>query len=295
MTDIVSILSSALILGSVYALVTIGMTLIYGILRVLDMSQGAMVMVGGFVGWWLMTSLGLNSIVALLAAFVLTFILGVATQLVSVQPLIGRAGTDFGMLTFITTFAVAMIVSNLALQYIGPEQREVPTMVNGQLHLYGPISVPWQSVTMAATSVGLMVVVLVALTRSRFGIAIRAIAEDMEAARLMGIPVKATFPMVMGLASALAGVAGVFLAAEFFASPTLGDKPLLVALTVVILGGLGSLPGSIIAAYMIGLIEAAATLYVSSTWALPIMYTVVILVLIVRPYGLMGEDTEVRL
>lgn len=295
MEDVITFVSSGIVLGSIYALVAIGMTLIYGILRVLDMSQGAMVMIGGYFGFLVMTTWGLSPVVALIVAFVATLVMGVFTQLISVQPLVGRKDTDFEMLTFITTFAVAMVFTNLALQYIGPEQHEVPSLVPGSLHLYKAASVPWQSVIMTGIAILLMVAVVAYLARSRYGIAIRAVAEDLDAARLMGIPIKKVFPIVMGVASALAGIAGVFLATQFFASPSLGDKPLLVALIVVVLGGLGSLPGAVLAAYLIGLVEAAASLYIGSTWALPIMYGVILVVLIIRPFGLMGRDTEVRL
>jgi branched-subunit amino acid ABC-type transport system permease component len=99
----------------------------------------------------------------------------------------------------------------------------------------------------------------------------------------------------MGFASAVAGVAGVFLATQYFASPTAGDQPLLIALIVVIFGGLGSLQGAIVAAYAIGLVQAAASVYVSTTWALPILYGVIVLVLIVRPQGIAGRSLEARL
>lgn len=295
MENLITVLSSGVVLGSIYALVAIGMTLIYGILRVLDMSQGAMVMIGGYFGWLVMTTWGMSPVIALIIAFVATLLFGIFTQLISVQPLVGREDTDFEMLTFITTFAVAMVFTNLALQYIGPDQHEVPSLVPGSLHLYKAASVPWQSVVMTGIAILLMLAVVLYLNRSRYGIAIRAVAEDLDAARLMGIPIKRVFPVVMGVASALAGIAGVFLSTQFFASPTLGDKPLLVALIVVVLGGLGSLQGAVLAAYLIGMVEAASSLYIGSTWSLPIMYGVILLVLIIRPFGLMGRDTGVRL
>jgi branched-chain amino acid transport system permease protein len=295
MTNIVSILASTVVLGSIYGLVAIGMTLIYGILRVLDMSQGSMVMVGGFVGWALLTNAGLSPIIAIFAAFGATFVLGVATQLVSVQPLLGRTGVDFEMVTFITTFAVAMVLENLALQIFGAQQHAVPNIVGGNLHLYRSVSVPWQSVLMAGIAVAIMVAFGLFLTRSRYGIGIRAVAQDIDAARLMGVPVRRLFPIVMGFASALAGVAGVFLAAQYFASPTAGEQPLLIALIVVVFGGLGSLPGTIYAAYVIALIESAVSVWISTTWSLPILYAVILLVLVVRPQGLAGRKLEVRL
>ena len=133
MTNLVAILVEAFVLGSIYALVAVGMTLVYGTLRILDMSQGSMVMVGSYVGWWILTEHGLPGIVALLVAFVFTFALGTATQLVSVQPLIGRRHeVDFEMITFITTFAVAIVLANVALQTLGPLHKNVPPMVGRQ-------------------------------------------------------------------------------------------------------------------------------------------------------------------
>ena len=295
MTNIISILASTVVLGSIYALVAIGMTLIYGILRVLDMSQGSMVMVGGFIGWAILTNAGLSPIIAILAAFGATFVLGVLTQLLSVQPLIGRRGVDFEMVTFITTFAVAITLENLALQIFGAQQHAVPAIVGGNLHLYKSVSVPWQSVLMAGISVAIIVAFGVFLTRSRYGIAIRAVAQDIDAARLMGVPVRRLFPIVMGFASALAGVAGVFLAALYFASPTAGDQPLLIALIVVVFGGLGSLPGTIYAAFVIALIQSAVSVWISTTWSLPILYAVILVVLVIRPQGLAGRKLKVRL
>src|SRR5437764_12662921 len=220
------------ILGSIYGLVSIGMTLIYGILRVLDMSQGSMVMAGGFVGWSVMSEHGHGAVAGLLAAFALTFALGVTTQLVSVQPLLGRAGVDFEMITFITTFAVAIVMENVALEWFGPRQKTVPSVIGGTVEVYGGVTITEQQIVMALVSVALMVSLGAYLRRSRYGIAIRAIAEDLDAARLMGVRVRRTFPVVMGIASAFAGVAGLFLGAIYFASPTAGENPLLIALIV---------------------------------------------------------------
>ena len=295
MTDLISILVSTVVLGSIYGLVAIGMTLIYGILRVLDMSQGSMVMVGGFIGWAIMTSAGLSPLLAIVAAFAGTFVLGVITQLVSVQPLLGKRGIDFEMITFITTFAVAIIIANVALQIAGPAQRNVPPLVDGAVELYDGVSLTYQAMIMSGVAIALMAGLGVYLTRSRYGIAIRAVAQDLDAARLMGVPIRRVFPLVMGFASALAGVAGVFLAAQYFASPSAGEQPLLIALIVVIFGGLGSLPGAILAAYAIGLIQATASTLVGTTWSLPILYGVILLLLVIRPQGLLGRAAEVRL
>ena len=295
-TDLVGIAVTTIILGSIYGLVAIGMTLIYGTLRILDMSQGSMVMVGSFVGWGILVVAGLNPIIAIAAAFVATFVLGALTQLVSVQPLMKRRNAiDFEMVTFITTFAVAMILTNVALELLGPQQRNVTPVISGGVNIYHGVNLPYQSMAMAIVSIALMAGLGIFLARTRWGMAIRAVAQDLDAARLMGVPVGKLYPLTMGLASALAGIAGVFLGGLYFAYPQAGDLPLLEALIVVIFGGLGSLPGTVYAAYAIGLIQAAAEVLVGTTWSLPILYGVILLVLIIRPYGLLGKPSEARL
>jgi branched-subunit amino acid ABC-type transport system permease component len=295
LTDLVGILVETFVLGSIYGLVAIGMTLIYGTLRILDMSQGSMVMIGSFVGWAVLVSARWNPILAIVIAFVVTFALGAFTELISVQPLMGRRGFDFEMVTFITTFAVAIVFANLALQIFGPFQKNVTPVVNGGIEIYGGVDLSYQNLTMAGVSVGLMVALGLFLARTRWGLAIRAVAQNLDAARLMGVPVMKLYPLTMGLASALAGIGGVFLGAKFFAYPGAGDLPLLEALIVVIFGGLGSLPGTLIAAYAIGFIQASAEVAFGTTWSLPILYGVILLVLIVRPQGLKGKPSEARL
>lgn len=296
MTDLVAILANGVVYGSIYGLVAIGMTLIYGTLRILDMSQGSMVMIGGYVGWWALVTHGVNPAFALVLAFVATFALGTVTELVSVQPLLGRRKeVDFEMITFITTFAAAIFLTNVALQHFGPFQKNVPPIVGGNLDLYNGVSISYHELTMAGISVVLMAGLGLLLARTRWGFAIRAVAQDLDAARSLAVPVNRLYPATMGLASALAGVGGVFLAALYFASPGAGDLPLLQALIVVVLGGLGSLTGTLYAAYLVGLMQAFCEVEIGTTWTLPILYAAILLVLVVRPNGLKGSPSEARL
>jgi branched-subunit amino acid ABC-type transport system permease component len=296
MTDFVAILTSALVYGSIYGLVAIGMSLIYGTLRILDMSQGSMVMVGGYVGWSALVKYGANPVVALVLAFVATFALGTITELISVQPLIGRRrDLDFEMVTFITTFAVAIVLTNVALQHFGPFQKNVPPIVAGSLHVYKGVSISYHELTMAGISIALIAALGLFLGRTRWGLAIRAVAQDIDAARSVAVPVTRLYPATMGLASGLAGVGGVFLAALYFASPTAGDLPLLQALIVVVLGGLGSLIGTLYAAYLVGLMQSLCEVEIGTTWSLPILYGAILLVLVVRPNGLKGSPSAARL
>jgi branched-chain amino acid transport system permease protein len=296
LTDLVGILVTTVVLGSIYGLVAIGMTLIYGTLRILDMSQGSMVMAGSFIAWGVLVVAGWNPVIAIALAFAATFVLGVFTQLISVQPLMKRrSAIDFEMVTFITTFAVAIVFTNLALEIFGPQQRNVTPVIAGGINVYHGVNLPYQSLAMAVVSIVLMAGLGLFLARTRWGMAIRAVAQDLDAARLMGVPVGRLYPLTMGLASALAGVAGVFLGGLYFAYPGAGDLPLLEALIVVIFGGLGSLPGTVYAAYAIGLVQAVAEVFIGTTWSLPLLYAVIVVVLIARPQGLLGKPSEARL
>ncbi|HEY0389530.1 MAG TPA: branched-chain amino acid ABC transporter permease [Gaiellales bacterium] len=296
MSDIVAILANGLVYGSIFGLVAIGMTLIYGTLRILDMSQGSMVMAGSYVGWWALATHGFNPVVALVAAFVLTFILGTVTELISVQPLLGRGKeVDLEMVTFITTFAVAILITNVALQHFGPFQKNVPPIVSGDLKLVSGVRISYHELTMAGVSVVLMSALGLFLARTRWGLAIRAVAQDLDASRSLGVPVTRLYPLTMGLASALAGVGGVFLGALYFASPTAGDLPLLEALIVVVLGGLGSLSGTLYAAYLVGLMQAFCEVEIGTTWTLTVLYAAILAILLVRPNGLKGSPSEARL
>jgi branched-chain amino acid transport system permease protein len=157
------------------------------------------------------------------------------------------------------------------------------------------VSISYHELTMAGVSVALMGGLGLFLARTRWGLAVRAVAQDLDAARSLAVPVSRLYPLTMGLASALAGVGGVFLGALYFASPTAGDLPLLLALIVVVLGGLGSLTGTLYAAYLVGLLQSASEVEIGTTWTLPILYASIILLLVFRPTGLRGSTTEARL
>ena len=295
MTSFIQAIVSGFVTGSLYALMTVGMTLIYGTLRTLNMALGAMVLVGGYVSWMLFDSLGWGPLAGLVAAAAVTFVFGVIIQQVAVRPLIGRVGVDFEMTAFISTFAVAIIVGNVALQIYGARNKAVPPVIAGRLQLVEGVSVAWHSLVMAAVAITMLLALGIFLSRTRYGMGISAVAQQLDAARLMGIPVQRVYNLTMGVSSALAGIAGVLLASVFFVSPNAGDLPLLKALIVAIFGGLGSVRGTIVAAYIIGLLEAMISLYFGVKWSLPVLFLVIMVVMLIRPTGLFGKPEEARL
>jgi branched-subunit amino acid ABC-type transport system permease component len=199
------------------------------------------------------------------------------------------------MAGFIATLAVAIIVQNLALLWYGPRNKAVPPLIGGDIQLMAGVEVTRHSIAMGIIAVTLLLVLGRFLSGSRHGLAIGAVAQDLAAARLMGVPTTRVYLLTMGLASGLAGIAGVLLASVYFVSPNSGDNPLLKALIVAIFGGLGSVRGTIVAAYTIGLLEAGISLWLGVSWSLPLLFLVIIAVLTVRPYGLYGRPQEARL
>ena len=295
MNAILQTLVSTIVQGSILALISIGMTLVYGTLRVLNMAQGVMVMVGGFAAFTVVDRTGASPWLSIAVAVVVTFLLGVLTYYMAVKPLLGRPGVDFEMTAFITTFAVATIVQNIVLMVYGPRQKPFDPLWPGGINMTSDVSITYHSMIMAIVAVGALVALGLFLSRSRYGLAITAVAQNLDAARLMGIPARRVYVVTMGIAAALAGIAGVLLAPLYFVYPNAGDLPLLQALIVVIFAGLGSVKGTIYASYIIGFLSAAVAIFWSSAFALPVLYIVILVVLVVRPNGIAGKPQEARL
>jgi branched-subunit amino acid ABC-type transport system permease component len=293
--QLVQAVVSTVVQGSLLAMIAIGMTLVYGTLRVLNMAHGVMVMLGGFAAYTTLERFDVPAWTTLLTAAIVCFVLGVATYFVAVKRLVDQPGTDFEMTSFISTFAAATVVTNVALMVYGPRQKPFEPLVGGRIQLTDSVSITWHNVMVCVIAVGALLALGAFLARSRYGLAITAVAQNLPAATLMGIPAQRVYALTMGIAAALAGIAGVLLAPVYFVSPNAGDLPLLQALIVVIFAGLGSVRGTIYAAFVIGAIQSVVSIYWSSTFALPVLYLVIVVVLALRPYGIAGKPQEARL
>ncbi len=295
MNSVLQTLVSTIVQGSILALISIGMTLVYGTLRVLNMAQGVMVMVGGFAAYAAVSQLGVSVWLSLLAAAVVTALLGMLVYVTAVRPLLGRAGVDFEMTAFISTFAMATVVQSVVLLLYGPRQKPFEPLFDGRVDLTSEVSITYHSLVMAVTAVLALLALGAFLSRSRYGLAITAVAQDLDAARLMGIPARRVYVLTLAIAAGLAGVAGVLLAPLYFVYPSAGDLPMLQALIVVIFGGLGSVKGTIYASYIVGSVSSAVSIYWQSAYALPLLYVLILVVLVVRPNGIAGKPQEARL
>jgi branched-chain amino acid transport system permease protein len=292
MDEFVQASYSGLVLGSIYALMAMGFTLIYGAMRFLNLALGSLFMLGGYVAWILASTYGLYPLFGIIGAFLAVGAVGAGTYQVVVRPLIGRPGWD--MATIIGTLGIGIAIENLVLLRYGPRNKSIPSMVEGGFNIGSILRVQYLHLLIVVVSTTVLVLMGIFLIRSRHGLAIRAVAQNRDAAYLVGVSVHRTFTLVMAISAGLAAVAGVLLSAIYFLSPTMGLAMALKALIVTIFGGLGSIPGTLYAALVVGLFESYISMYFGVRWALPALFAFLIAVLVVRPGGLSGVAEEAR-
>jgi branched-chain amino acid transport system permease protein len=290
MRSLIQALWGGILAGSVYGLMALGLTLIWGAFRLLNLAHGALFIAGAYTVWAVINEVSLPIGAAVPAGIIGAGLVGFVLYLLFLRPMLGRPGWDSA--SIIATVGVAIALEAGALIVFGPRVKEIPSVLSGSFNLSGVV-ITSQGLFVIGVAIVSFLVMNGYLKYSRQGMAIRAVSQNLEAASLMGVPVDRTFATVMVLSAALAGLAGVLLSSIFFLSPSSGFNPMLRALFVTIFGGLGSVKGTLIAAYVIGLLEAFLQVYFGSSSALPGLFLFMIAVLIVRPNGLFGVG-EVR-
>lgn len=280
-----------IVFGSVYGLMAVGLTLIWGALNFLNMAHGALYLVGGYFAWTLM-DMGVPMLPAFALAVAGTAAVGIAMYALTVRPILAKDG--WLNATMISTIAAGLIIENAALLIWGPRNKVMPQLLEGDV-VVSDVVITYHSVAVVAISALLLLTLHTFLRKSRHGLAVRAVSQQMDAAQLMAIPVKRVFLIIMGVSAALAGVAGVLLTSVLVLNPGAGFLPLLKALIVVILGGLGSVKGTIWAALAVGFLESFVQVYVGASWSLPILFLMIVVVLSARPQGFFGQPMAQRL
>ena len=283
--EFLSYLISGISLGSVYAIIALGYTMVYGIAKMLNFAHGDVIMVGGYLSFCAVSYLGLPTIVAVLIAMAVCTVLGIVIEGLAYKPL--RAAPSLAVL--ITAIGVSYFLQNSALLIWGASPKVYPPAVSGQLEL-GGLSVSYVSLLTVVVCVVIMIALTLFTGKTKLGKAMRAVSEDKGAAQLMGINVNRTISMTFAIGSALAAVAGVLLC-SFNTSlmPTTGSMPGIKAFTAAVFGGIGSIPGAFLGGILLGIIESIAKAYISTQLANSIVFVVLIVVLLVRPAGLLGK------
>jgi branched-chain amino acid transport system permease protein len=280
---IVQSLVNGLILGLLYLLMAIGFTLVFGIMRVVNFAHGEFYMLGAFAAYFAYAYAQLPYPVALGFAFGAAILLGAIIERVVFRPF--RGDELSGM---IASIGLALILQNLALIAFGPDPLAMPSLASGAFRIENIILPKSRMVVIAASAV-ILTGFYVFLMHTRWGRALRALVQDREIAAAYGIRVEWMYPLGLALGVGLASLAGALMAPLFGVSPFVGGTPLLKAFIVVILGGLGSIPGAALASVLLGLIESFTTSFVSASAAEIVVFGLVIAVLLVRPAGLLGH------
>ena len=283
--EFLNYLISGISLGSVYAIIALGYTMVYGIAKMLNFAHGDVIMVGGYVSFCAMYYLGMPGGLATILAMIVCTVLGVVIEGLAYKPL-REAGS---LAVLITAIGVSYFLQNAA-QLIWTAAPKVYTpVVTGNLNV-GGLSIPYVSLLTIAVCIIIMVGLTIFTSKSKMGKAMRACSEDKGAAQLMGINVNRTISMTFAIGSALAAIAGVLLCSSYTSlMPTTGSMPGIKAFTAAVFGGIGSIPGAFLGGILLGIIESMAKAYISMNLANSIVFAVLIVILLVRPAGLLGK------
>jgi branched-chain amino acid transport system permease protein len=285
--DFVQILYIAVVLGSTYAVMASGFTLVWGGLRFLNLAYGSLFSLGAYAAYAFLAVFGVPTYVAFPVAFLAS---GVATGIVHLgvyKPLLQRK--DEGTSTMIAGLGVSLMIEALLRLRFTAREQSLPSFAKGQVRLPGDIVAPYTSLIIVASAIIIITLLSLFLSRSRSGLTIRALANDPSAAELMGINTSRLTLAVMFIGGGLAGIAGMLLSSFYFVSLAAGFTALIKALVVTVIGGLGNIRGTLIAAYCVAFVEAATTLFLGAGWVLPVLYLAVIVFLAVRPQGIGGK------
>lgn len=286
--EFLSYLISGLSLGSIYALIALGYTMVYGIAKMLNFAHGDIIMVGAFTVFTICTTLGLDTIWGIIGAVVVCTVLGVLVEKVAYSPL--RKASPLAVL--ITAIGVSYLLENLALLIFGSGTKTFTSVVtippinigNGELVIRG------ETIVTIIVSVIIMIALVMFVNKTKPGRAMLAVSEDRGAAQLMGINVNATISLTFAIGSALAAVAGILMCSAY---PSLnaytGAMPGIKAFVAAVFGGIGSIPGAMIGGVILGIFESLSKAYISSQLSDAIVFAVLIIILTIKPTGLMGK------
>ena len=283
-----SYLINGISLGSVYAIIALGYTMVYGIARMLNFAHGDIIMVGGFTVFTIVTTMGGSPVVGILASVVVCTVLGVTIERVAYRPL--RDASPLAVL--ITAIGVSYLLQNVALLIFGSNARQFTSVITvPALKLAGgKLSISSVTIVTILSCIVIMAALMTFINKTKMGQAMLAVSEDRGAATLMGINVNRTISVTFAIGSALAAVAGVLLCSAYPSlSPYTGSMPGIKAFVAAVFGGIGSIPGAFICGILLGIIENLAKAYISSQLSDAIVFSVLIIVLLVRPTGILGK------
>ncbi len=289
MTVFIRTLISGLNLGSIYALIALGYSMVYGIAKMLNFAHGDIIMVGAYAGIVAVFNLGLPPLLGILVGVVVCALLGVTIERLAYKPL--RQAPSLSVL--ITAIGVSYLLQNLSLMIFGSEQKAYPQFSSMKGFTLLGVKVDGITILTLAVTAVIMICLNLFINKTKIGKAMRAVSEDKGAAELMGISTDRTITVTFAIGSALAAIASAFYGATYvYILPTTGSMPGIKAFTAAVFGGIGSIPGAMLGGVMLGLIEQFSKQYISTLWSNAIVFGMLIIVLLVKPTGLLGKVVQ---
>ena len=283
-----SYLVNGISLGSVYAIIALGYTMVYGIAKMLNFAHGDVIMVGAYISFCVMQYLQMPAIVSIIAAMFVCTILGMTIERLAYKPL--RNAPKLAVL--ITAIGVSYLLQNSAQLIWGSNPKSFNSLVNiGSIRLFdGQLLITDEAIITVLACIVIMIVLTQFTSRTKMGKAMRAVSEDRGAAQLMGVNVNQTISVTFAIGSALAAIAGVLLCSSYpVLQPTTGSMPGIKAFTAAVFGGIGSIPGAMLGGILLGLIEIFGKAYISTELGDAIVFLILIVMLLVKPTGLLGK------
>lgn len=278
-------LFNGIVIGSIYALIAIGLSLIFGVMKVINFAHGELYMLGAYVTFFGCQFLGLHPLISMLLAMLIIFTFGMLIERSSIYYIRKRRSPDLHYI--LLTFGLSIFLMNVALVLWGPIYRKSPPILTGVVTIFG-VTQSYQRLLTIFISLAIILVLHLYLQKTKMGWAMRASAQNLDAAMLMGINVNRVYTISFGLGSALSAAAGSLISSFFYIYPTMGMVPVLKAFVVTIFGGLGSIPGAFFGGFVIGIAECLAAAYVSSAYKDAVGYIIMVAILILMPSGLKG-------
>ena len=290
MLSFLNYLISGISLGSIYAIIALGYTMVYGIAKMLNFAHGDFIMVGGYAIFTCMITLGLNPFLSILIAMGVCLLIGVGTEKIAYKPL-REAGSPLAVL--ITAIGVSYLLENLALLIFGSNPKSFTSVVSwsGLTLAGGQLKIQGVTIVTILVSMAVLLVLQWFVHGTREGQAMLAVSQDRGAATLMGINVNHTISLTFAIGSALAAVAGALLCSAYL-TPYTGAMPGIKAFVAAVLGGIGSIPGAMIGGIVLGVIEILARTYISSQLSDAIVFGILVIVLLVKPTGILGKNIQ---
>jgi branched-chain amino acid transport system permease protein len=281
------VLVSGITLGSIYAVLALGLTIVYGVSKIFNLAYGSFFTWSAYLAWILTGGhFKLNYLIVIPLMIPILFFIGIGMDRVLIYPLRKRA--DWQTTTIFLTLGLALFLDTLAQIVFGPRVKSLPSIFPGSIEIHS-FTISKNTIGIFCLSILLVILIELFLSKNRIGMAMRAVSQDQEGARIVGIPLDRLFSYAFGFSIVLVGVTSVFVSSFYNISPSGGWNPFIKAFVVVAFGGLGSTKGALYSAFILGILEAMVAWLIGGVWIMPFWFIVLLILLIVRPYGLIGK------